>query len=211
MFSADGRWERVNLSLPIARPAEPNRVERIPFGRKTKVVGCIARRVGIVKRAGRYLGWTFTIDPPRPSAVDRLPIHIQPRADIKKNLLYFLRDCAVRAWTDVQQQIAIFADDIYELMHYELRRFEGVVFNVPPGFVTYRGVGLPIEGTDIAKLSALHVEHSRVFLHGIVLIIDYSDVVTVLQRTVVVKGGELGETWPYQSLSDPPIEVDNVG
>src|SRR5689334_4252341 len=145
------------------------------------------------------------------SAVDRLPIHVQPRADVEKNLLHFLRDCAVRAWTDVQQQIAIFADDIYQLMDHELRRFEGVVLDVAPGFVTYRGVGLPIERTDIAKLSAFQVEHGTVFLHGIVLIIDYSDVVTVLERTVVVKGGELGEIWPYQSLSDPPIEVDNVG
>src|SRR5215813_5213735 len=116
MFGADGRGKRVNYNLAISRPAEPNRVKHIAFGRETKVLGCIARRVGIVKRSSRYLGWTFTIDPPRPSTVDRIPIHIQPRADIEENLLHFLRDAAIGAWTDVQQQIAILADDINELM-----------------------------------------------------------------------------------------------
>ena len=191
MFVANGRCERVNHGLAISRPAQPNRVEYIPFGRETKVFGCIARRVGIVKRSGRYLGWTFTIDPPRSSAVDRLPIHIQPRTDVEKNLLHLLRDRAVRAWTDVQQQIAVLADDIDQLMNHEFRRLEGVVLDVAPGFITYRGVGLPVEGTNVAQLSAFQIEHGGVLLHGVVFVIDYSYVVAVFQRTVVIKSGEL--------------------
>jgi hypothetical protein len=57
-------------------------------------------------------------------------------------------------WTDVQQQIPILADDIDELMDDELGRLERVVLDIAPGFVTYGGVGLQIEGTDIAKLAA---------------------------------------------------------
>src|ERR1700741_3605094 len=140
MFGADARCQRVNYSLAIGRPAEPNPVKHIAFGRETKVFGCIARRVGIVKGSRRYFGWAFAIDPPRPSAVDRLSIHIQPGADVEKNLLHFVRDSAVRAWTDVQQQIAIFADDINELMDHEFRRFERVVLDIAPRFVTYRSV-----------------------------------------------------------------------
>src|SRR5215469_5718193 len=130
MFAADGRCERVNHSLGIGRPGESNRIEHIALGGETKVLGCIARRVGVVKRSSRYLGGTFTVDPPRPGTEDRIPIHIQPCSYIEKNLLYFFRDCAVRAWTDVQQQIAILADDIDELMDHELRRLERVVLDV---------------------------------------------------------------------------------
>jgi hypothetical protein len=61
VFVANGRCERVNHGFAISRPAQPNRVEYIPFGRETKVFGCIARRLRIVKRSGRYLGWTFTV------------------------------------------------------------------------------------------------------------------------------------------------------
>src|SRR5579872_60665 len=96
-------------------------------------------------------------------------------------------------------------------MDHELRRLERVVLDIAPRFVTYGSVGLPIEGTDIAKLSTFEVEHAGVCWHGIVFVIDHSNVITVLQRTVVVKGGEPGEIWPDRSLSDPPIEVDNVG
>src|ERR1700722_13639729 len=110
MFAAGGRAERVYYSLAIGRPAESDRVEDIAFGREAKVLRSVVRRIGIMKRSGRYFGRTFTIDPPRPSAVDRFSIHTQPGADIEKNLLHFVRDGAVRAWTDVQQQIAILAE-----------------------------------------------------------------------------------------------------
>ena len=95
MFAAGGRAERVYYSLAIGRPAESDRVEEIALGRETKVFGCIARRVRIVKGSRRHFGWTFAIDPPRPSTVDRLSIHIQPRADIEKHLLHFFGDGAI--------------------------------------------------------------------------------------------------------------------
>jgi ABC-type uncharacterized transport system ATPase subunit len=41
-----------------------------------------------------------------------------------------------------------------------------------------------------------------VLLHGIVFVIDHSNVITVLQRTVVVKGGELGEIRADRSLPE---------
>jgi len=44
---------------------------------------------------------------------------------------------------------------------------------------------------DIAKLSAFEVEHAGVLLHGIVFVIDHSNVITVLQRTVVVNAANL--------------------
>ena len=91
MFTANARCEGVNDSLTVGRPAESDRVEHVAFSRETKVFGCVASRIGIVKRPGGYLGWTFTINPPWPRAVDRLPIHVQPGADIKKNLLHLVR------------------------------------------------------------------------------------------------------------------------
>jgi len=54
-----------------------------------------------------------------------------------------------------------------------------------------QSVGLPVKRTDIAKLSAFEVEHAGVLLHGIVFVIDHSNVITVLQRTVVVNAANL--------------------
>src|SRR5215475_1141945 len=190
-FTASSRCQRVNDDLGPRRPGEPNRVEHISFGRESKVFGSIVRGVGVVKRSGRYFGWTFTIDPPRSSAIDRFPIHIQPRAHVEKNLLHFLRDGAVRAWADVEQQIAIFADDVDELIDHEFSRLERVVLNVAPGLIAYGSVGLPVEPTYVTKLSAFQVEHGGVLLHGVVLVVDDSNVVTVFERTVVIKSRKL--------------------
>src|ERR1035438_65328 len=111
-------------------------------------------------------------------------------------------------------------------MNDEFGRLEGVVLDISPRLVAHRRVGLPIERANVAELATLQVKHSRVLLHGVVLIIDYSNVITILkpnvpvkhtnvitilQGTVVIKRGKAREVRPDRCLADPPVEVDEIG
>ena len=96
-------------------------------------------------------------------------------------------------------------------MNHKLGRLESVVLNVPPGLVADGGVGLPMERADISELTALQIEYARMLVHGIVLVVDHSDVISVLERTVVVESRKAGEIRTDRGLPDPPVEVHDVG
>ena len=55
------------------------------------------------------------------------------------------------------------------------------------------------------------VKHRRVLLHSEVLIVDDSDVIPILQGTVVIERSKAGEIRPDRCLADPPVEVDDIG
>ena len=48
-------------------------------------------------------------------------------------------------------------------------------------------------------------------LHGVVLVVDHSDVIAIFERTVVIERGKAGEIWPDRCLADPPVEVHDIG
>src|SRR6516225_10562546 len=96
-------------------------------------------------------------------------------------------------------------------MNHKFWRFEGVVLNVAPGLVTHRRIGLPIEWTDVPELAAFQVEHSRGLWHGIVLVIDHSDAITMIQSTIVIVSSKAREIRTDRRLADPPVEVHDVG
>ena len=47
-------------------------------------------------------------------------------------------------------------------------------------------------------------------LHGVILVVDDSDMITIFQRAVVVERGKAREVWPDRRLPDPPVEVHDV-
>ena len=89
-------------------------------------------------------------------------------------------------------------------------RFECVVLDIAPGFVADGGVGLPVERANVAELAALEIKHRRMFLQGVVLVIDDADVIAVFERAVVVKRGKACEVGANGGLADPPIEIKDV-
>ena len=92
----------------------------------------------------------------------------------------------------------------------EIGGLVGVILDVSPRFVADGGIGLPIKGADIGELPALDVEHSRMFLHGVVLIVNDADSVSVRERRVVVKRSKASEGSADRRLPDPPVKIHYV-
>src|SRR5205814_1192929 len=95
-------------------------------------------------------------------------------------------------------------------MNDKFRGLERVFLDVAPRFVANGGIRLPGQRAQVAKLPAFNVQDPGVILHGIVLEVDYSNVISIFQRTVVVEGGEASEIRTDRSLADPPVEVHDV-
>src|SRR6185312_17260 len=200
----------MNYHLLITGPCQFECVEGISFGSKAEVLCGIGTRLRVVKWPRCYRGWAFTINLPGTRAIDCLAIHLEPGANIQQDALDFRWDGTVRARTYVQQQVAILAYYIHKLVNDQLRRFEGIVLDVTPGFVAYRGIGLPVQGTNICKTPARKIEHSRMLLHRIVFVINDAGG-AMLQGFIIVSSGEAGQIGPIHWLADPPIEPHDVG
>src|SRR5258708_13178176 len=92
-------------------------------------------------------GWTF--------AVDSFAIGFEPDTHCLERGLNLIGNGAVGLGADVEQQVAVFADDIDELMHEELRRLILVVLDIAPGELADEGVRLPLLGLDAGNLAPL--------------------------------------------------------
>jgi len=92
----------------------------------------------------------------------------------------------------------------------EFGRLERVVLDVAPRLVAHGRIGLPIERADVTELATLQIKHRRVLLHSVVLVVDDSDVIAVLQGTVVIERSKACEIRPDRSPADPPVEVHDI-
>src|SRR3984893_2777482 len=211
LLAAQRRAQTVDDRFSGERTAEFNRVESVALRGKAEVFRAVAGGVGVVERARRDLGWALAINLPWTSAVNSFAVHRQPRTYIPEDLLHSVGDGAIRLRTDVQQEIAVLADDVDELLNHELRGLERVVLDVSPGFVAYRRVGLPVQGANVGELSALQVEDRGVLLDGPVFVVDDANVVAVFERGVVVERRKAGQVRTDGRLADPPVEVHDVG
>src|SRR5450755_2502831 len=95
-------------------------------------------------------------------------------------------------------------------MNDEFWRLEDVVFNIAPGFIADGGICLPNERPNIAKLATFQVEYTSTLLYGIVLVVDHSNMITVLERTVVVERSKAREVRAERRLPNPPIKVHDI-
>src|SRR5437879_5923703 len=129
----------MNHRLATRRPLKSDRIKNTALCRETKILGCVVRGVCVMKRSRRDFGWALAINTPGTSAIDGLSVHIQPGAYVKKNMLHFFGDGSIRTRTDVQQQIAVLADNVNELVNNKFRRLERVIVDVAPRLVAHRG------------------------------------------------------------------------
>src|SRR5271167_108318 len=132
-----GAPERTDNCLAGRRPTEFNREERLASGSEAKIFRRVARGVGIVERTSCNLRWAFAVNLPGTRAVNGLAVYFQPRTNFAQDLLDFLGYRAIRPRADVQEQIAVLADDIDELVNDELRRLERVVLDVAPRLLAH--------------------------------------------------------------------------
>ena len=80
-----------------------------------------------------HLGGTFAVGHPRRGAVDGLAVDPQPVAHRQQPLPGFIGDAAIRLRPHVQQQIAIFADVVHEVVNQRAGVLESGIRDEPPG------------------------------------------------------------------------------
>ena len=134
------------LQNPVLRPRERDRVERAALGRKPDILTGVRLGFGIFERSANHLRGPFAEHRPRARAVNRFAVHAQPPADIQQNSLRLLWNRAVGSRPDIQQQSAVLAGDIHQLVHDRIGGLEFVVLDVAPGFFADGSIGLPEEG-----------------------------------------------------------------
>src|ERR1700743_2349022 len=106
----------MDYSLLSRRLAQFDGIQGVSLRGEPEIRRCVDSSIGVMERAGCHLGGALTVDLPGPCTVDRFAVDLQPCADLMKHLLYFIRNRAVRARTDIHQQIAVLADDIDQLI-----------------------------------------------------------------------------------------------
>src|SRR5579871_1381852 len=93
-------------------PGEREGVDRVAPSGKADVLAGKRLSLGIRESAFADLRRTLPEDLPGPRPIDRLAVDRQPLPDLAQPLFFRLGYRAVRTWTDVKQERAIFADDV---------------------------------------------------------------------------------------------------
>src|SRR6185312_12953749 len=91
------------------------------------------------------MGGAFAEDSEGAGVVDGLAVGAQPVAYLEQDGLCLLRNGAVGFGADVEQEIAVFANGIDELLNERGGGAVLVVVDVAPGVNGDRGIGLPRE------------------------------------------------------------------
>jgi len=114
----------VNHCFSVRRPGKSDRVKNIALRRKTKIFGLVVFGVSVVEQACDDFRGALSVRPPGTGSVDCFTVHPEPSAHIEKDRLDFIGDRAVRARAYIEQQVAVLAHDIDELMNDEFWRLE---------------------------------------------------------------------------------------
>src|SRR5207253_1793325 len=115
--------------------------------------------LGVVEGARDDLRGAFAKFLPRSRAIDRFAVDRQPLADLLQGLLLRLRDGAVRARPDIQQEGAVLADDVDQVADDLSRRLVVLLTHVAPGVLRDGRIGLPEVRPDASTLPALDLDH----------------------------------------------------
>ena len=126
----------------IVRFTERDGKQPLVLGREADVLPREGEIV-VVELPIDYLGRTFAGDAPRPRAVDRFAVDLQPAADLAQERLLLVRDRAIRLGADVQQQTTVLADDVDQMMDDRRGFLVNGVADVTPGVLRDRCAGLP--------------------------------------------------------------------
>ena len=175
---------------------------------KSKIRRCVGFCIRVVAKAGLNLGGTFAENFPRLGAVDGFAVLVEPGADFQQSRAHLVRNRAVWPRSDVQEQVAVLADDVHQLMNQEVGRLQLIVLHISPGQIADRRIRLPVPVLDAGKQGALMIARAGICLHGIVLEIDDSGKI-LARGVVVVERGELGYAAPVCGVADAAIEIKN--
>jgi len=210
------RVERMEQELAAAGgPAQRGGVENVAVRILRNGVADVLRRVGLdvvilFRRVGGGLRGAFAEDGEGARVVDGFAIDAEPIADLEQNDARLLRNGSIGLRAYVEQQVAVFADGVDELLDEGLCCAVLVVLGVAPGVDADGGVGLPGEKTERVELAALNVERGGVGGHRL-LFVGEDWMLAALCGPIVIVGSELPKVGLKGRLTNPPVEVEEVG
>src|SRR5215204_5862342 len=132
-------------------------VERLLPARKAEVLSRPRDR-GLLEGSPFRVGRSFAGDLPGAAAEDAFSVGSHPRLHAVQQMEAFVVQGAVGSLGDVQQQVAVLADDVHQHLENVPRGLVDVAHVVEP--VTDAGVGLPGVFEDLVALTPLDVEHA---------------------------------------------------
>ena len=133
----------LDCDFTSCRPRQRDREHRIAFAGEANVVlgERLALRVG--ERSFDDGGGAFTERRPRPRGVNGFAIQCQPPADLAQQALFRFGNRPIRSGADVEQQRAILADDVDEVVDQRVGGLVLLVQDVAPGVLRHGRVRLP--------------------------------------------------------------------
>lgn len=75
--------------------------------------------------------------------MNRFAVDGKPLAHFEQHLFFFFGNRAIGTWADVEQQAAVLANDVNQIVHQRIRRAVFVIFDVAPRIRRHRRIGLP--------------------------------------------------------------------
>src|ERR1039457_2213814 len=107
------RGKRLNEELAVCRPGQSNGVEGVAPGGKSHIARSELGEPAIRRGAGS-LSRTLAGNLPWPGRVDRFAVDGHPCTELVQESEFIVVRPSVAGKRNVQQQIAVFADDIYQ-------------------------------------------------------------------------------------------------
>ena len=141
----------------LARPGQKRGVQDVAIPDEAEIAAGKRMLPPVVDELARAVGLALAVNAPRARSVNAFAVHVHPPGQSFEELQFILIDRAVAADRDVQQQIAVLADDIHQLFH---DAFHGAILEAAPIMpVADAGVGLPRVGLDAVGAAALEIVH----------------------------------------------------
>ena len=163
----------------------------------------------LFKALGRDLGRPFAIDTPVTRTIDGFAVDRQPPAQVAQQTGRFVGDHAVRPRPNVEQQVAVLADNVHQVVHQAGRGAKVVVLDVGPRPVADRGVGLPVLLANVIELAPLDVQHGHAVGDLVLVLQDRLD--APFQGAVVIVGHDLGAIGRKLVKMPAKVEPQDVG
>jgi hypothetical protein len=114
------------------RARQHNCIQRVPFGGEANILTGKRLAMGVSKFAAWDLGRTFTENVPRARAINCLAIDVKSLADFQQNILLCFGNRSVWTGSDIQQERAVLADDIHQIIHKCIYTAIVLTLNIPP-------------------------------------------------------------------------------
>ena len=147
----------------LAGPGKERGVEHIALDREANIPVGVNSICFIEADLGgcAQVGWALAGYKPRAGAVDGFAVNIKPGAHIEQQVARAVRDCSIGPGPDIEQQLAVLADSVNQVVNQPVGSFERKVVGIAPrAAVIYGRVGNPLVVCNLRLLAEFQVSNT---------------------------------------------------